>query len=115
MAEIKINSGLWDQLNSDEKEQIKTILVDSGLIQEEDEIVGDADTVEFDLTAPVQLFTVPLQPMLVGGESNACRQRCDEAAIRARAACLIFPHWLGKAVCFAAVEGGLWACREICG
>ena len=113
MAEIKINAGQWEELSEDEKKEIHAILKESELIQEGDQVVGDPNIPVFDPTAPIQLFTTSIQPMSVENVT-ACEQRCDDAAIIARALCVKIPNGLGKVVCLTAVELGRSLCKSRC-
>ena len=72
MGEIKVNAEQWDEISDEEKSQIDTILREVGLIQPEDQIVGDADTPTFDLelgqvdtiAGPTQSVSISLSELM---------------------------------------------------
>ncbi|PSB04604.1 hypothetical protein [Merismopedia glauca] len=101
---IKINADVWSPLSAEEKSKVTEILKNTSLIEEGDEIVGDAS-----VAVQAQGFLDNLNP-----GKKFCKIACDVAASAAAAACTAGTSGVALAACLAAAEVAREACRDAC-
>lgn len=117
MAQIKVNSQIWDAISDKEREQITSGLIEHNVLRSGDKIVGDKNTPAPEAGTVLHSATfgdVALKGFLddINPGKAICRIACDAAAAAAVAACTFSGPAL--AACMAAIAGAREYCRSRC-
>ncbi len=106
MADIKVNKEQWESVAPEEQTKITEGLRSTGIIRDEDFIVGDESVVEFDKDTEFAPLSNPIKEL--------CKAGCDIAAGSAIAWCTANTVGVGLAACLAAAEVARNECKKRC-
>jgi hypothetical protein len=104
MSEIKVNSGDWNSLSSEDQDKITKIMTSTGLLSSGVSITPDENT------ASVSALKGAAETAELG---SFCTIACNLAQAAAVAACNMIPP-PGNAVCIVAAQAAGDYCRSKC-
>jgi len=116
MSNILINADVWNDTSVEESREIKAILVQSGLIKEDDELVADPSTPEVYESDEASDSPEGSGHTVLQSVGNACHTPCKAARDVARASCgAKYPFSSKKRrKCREAVERAYIGCLALC-
>ncbi len=106
--ELRVNKQQWTSLSIQDRQMIISTLIESGLVKENDEIIGDEEIpTHTNEPVPTSSFAVPLV------KDGACEASCTIAYEAACVACGVLTG-LAAPVCYGVASAAYGACLKEC-